>query len=70
MSGSDDVPKRTPAFVAHIMKRSKGMTYKLVLDPRALDGVAIVCLKCGRTSYLRADVQYKYCGDCDLFHED
>lgn len=33
-------------------------------------GSSITCLKCRRTSYLPQDVKFKYCGHCNVFHED
>ena len=30
----------------------------------------IACPKCGRVSYNRNDIDQKYCGNCNMFHED
>jgi ribosomal protein L37E len=40
-------------------------TYRLVEG-----GLAITCLICGRTSWNKKDVEYKYCGYCHKFHDD
>ncbi len=32
--------------------------------------VSITCLLCGMTSFNPTDVAQKYCGNCDVFHED
>jgi hypothetical protein len=39
-------------------------TYEL-----ADDGRAIICLRCGLTSYNAGDIENRYCGHCNLFHE-
>jgi hypothetical protein len=31
---------------------------------------SITCLACGMVSYLRADIQNRYCGHCHAFHDD
>lgn len=33
------------------------------------DGKSINCLTCGMESYHPNDVKYKYCGNCNKFHE-
>jgi ribosomal protein L37E len=33
------------------------------------DATAILCLRCGRTSYHPDDVANLYCGNCHMFHE-
>lgn len=40
-------------------------TYEIVEGGRA-----IKCLLCGLTSYHPKDVEHRFCGKCDLFHED
>lgn len=32
--------------------------------------VGIKCLQCGLTSWHSKDVEFKYCGNCNKFHED
>ena len=34
------------------------------------DGRAIKCLLCGRTSWHPKDVEHRYCGNCEVFHDD
>ncbi len=34
------------------------------------DGRAIMCLRCGRTSYSQGDIENHYCGHCKIFHDD
>jgi ribosomal protein L37E len=45
------------------------LTYRLIDAPTALRGVAIQCLRCGRTSYNPRDVEELYCGHCHIFHD-
>ena len=33
------------------------------------DGKSITCLKCGRTSHNINDVTFRYCGNCNLWHD-
>ena len=40
------------------------LTYRI-----SLDGKAITCLVCLRTSHNPNDVLYRYCGYCHWFHE-
>lgn len=44
---------------------SYGPTYELTEG-----GSAIRCRRCGLTSHNPYDVQQRYCGNCNLFHED
>ena len=32
-------------------------------------GKAIKCMTCGMTSYHPKDVEHRYCGNCNKFHE-
>lgn len=34
------------------------------------DPPAIQCLMCGLTSYHPEDVKHRYCGKCNVFHDD
>lgn len=34
------------------------------------DEIGIICLDCGHVSYHDKDVEERYCGYCDKFHED
>jgi hypothetical protein len=40
------------------------MTYEIVEE-----GQAIKCLVCGLTSWHPQDVEYRFCGKCDRFHD-
>jgi len=47
------------------------MTYRLVTTTAA--GIVypgIECLICGRTSWNRHDIEFRYCGACHRFHDD
>lgn len=35
-----------------------------------MPGVSITCPKCGLTSFNEDDVKRRYCGACNLFHDD
>jgi hypothetical protein len=42
-------------------------------DPRYMispDGKAITCGKCGLTSHNLHDVRHRFCGKCNLYHDD
>jgi len=41
------------------------MTYAIVERGRA-----IKCLTCGMTSWSPSDVKFRYCGNCEVFHDD
>ena len=34
------------------------------------NGKSITCLLCGLTSHNPHDVEYIYCGNCHIYHED
>jgi hypothetical protein len=34
------------------------------------DGKSITCIRCGRTSFNAGDVEHRYCGHCQMFHDD
>lgn len=34
------------------------------------DGNSITCALCGMRSYNPSDIKHKYCGACNVFHED
>lgn len=36
----------------------------------AADGKSITCMVCRKTSYHPKDVEEKFCGACNIFHED
>jgi ribosomal protein L37E len=42
-------------------------TYRLEISGELL---AITCLRCGRTSYSRGDIDNRYCAHCKMFHDD
>lgn len=42
-------------------------TYKLEVVGEIM---SITCLRCGRTSYSRGDIDHRYCGHCKMFHDD
>lgn len=46
------------------------MNYILVQHEEDSDRRGIMCLTCGRTSWHPQDVAHKYCGACQVFHED
>ena len=43
-------------------------TFKLFSGENNLP--AIKCLKCGRISYSLNDIKFRYCGDCNEFHDE
>lgn len=34
------------------------------------EGESILCLQCGMRSYNKGDIEYRYCGHCNAFHEE
>lgn len=36
----------------------------------AADGKSITCLRCKRTSHSLKDVEHKFCGSCNVFHDN
>jgi len=36
----------------------------------AADDASITCKHCGRTSYNPGDIENRYCGHCNVFHDD
>jgi len=45
-------------------------TYVVTPNKDALNGHAITCLRCKRTSFNPNDVEFHYCGWCCVFHDD
>ena len=35
-----------------------------------IDGKSITCLRCGMTSYNRSNIANRFCGKCQIFHDD
>ena len=71
MRGQNGRIGRQAADARVIVKR--GWTYELLaVDTGSRGGVvdaAILCLRCGRTSYHLEDVAKLYCGACHHFHK-
>ena len=54
-----------PGTNEDFLPQALGTTYRL----ETVNGAAIHCLVCGRTSYNINDVKNRYCGCCSVFHD-
>jgi hypothetical protein len=52
-----------------VIPMSRVMTYRINDSPDAAGGKSITCLRCGMTSHNPHDVEHRYCGNCDMFHD-
>jgi len=51
------------------LKREQKPNFNIIEDRRGGTLLmSIKCNQCGHTSYSAADVKYKYCGHCKMFH--
>ena len=53
------------------MRRQRLVTYAVTVESPALSmRKSITCLCCGKTSYNETDIRERFCGWCNVFHED
>lgn len=58
----DDYQEELGRVHQHLREKS----YTILPGPR---GLAILCHRCGKTSHHPMDVERRFCGYCDRFHE-
>lgn len=59
-----------PYFDTNLERHDDPARYRLLPDSRVAGGYALLCVQCGRTTYLDMDVQQRYCAHCHEFLDD